>query len=94
VRKTEIGSTSLYTQKAVIQRPSSNDDFYRNIHEMRLIKTPKSDSPSLAQASIIIHRFVLIVDARIFWPLALHIQNRATATIKFVDFSSPNKQPH
>lgn len=80
--------------KAVIQRPSSNDDFYRNIHEMRLIKNPPSDSPSPASASIIIHQFGLIVDARIFWPLALHIQNLATATIKFVDFLPPNKQPH
>lgn len=80
--------------KAVIQRPSSNNDFYRNIHKMQMIKTPPPDSPSPAQASIILLQFVLIVDARIFWPLALHIQNLATATIKFVDFSLPNEQPH
>lgn len=36
---------------AVIQRPSWNSDLYRNIHEMRMIKTPSSDSPSPPQAS-------------------------------------------
>lgn len=53
---------------------------------MRLIKTPPSDSLSPAQASIIIHQFVMIVDGPIFWQLSLHIGNLAAATIKFVDF--------
>lgn len=53
---------------------------------MRLIKTPPSDSLSPAQASIIIHQFVMIVDGPIFWQLSLYIGNLAAATIKFVDF--------
>lgn len=36
----EIGPTSLYTQKAVIQCPTSNDGFNSNVHEIQMIKIP------------------------------------------------------